>query len=287
MNRINSKVILSVICFSYLFLSLFQIISLSNKVAAYHAKNDHNDTLRAAYLDVKSKVKADISDKLQDQPRSSYDIIQATMKYVHENSLHLIDDEHKKYAFDIPVVLYKLFLASSGNTAEKPHLSCGPRSLAMMTILREFNIYSRLVQVYSDVSDTVEAHRLLEVLNPATQTWETWDPDYGVRYVDRENGTPVDIMTLVFSNRDNIIPIGLSAKGWVNTKTKHLKDNYFKAILFEVELEDGMGDADIIVINRSTFNMSKVFSSGYTFREWTKKVYGNPRLILLPGRATT
>lgn len=282
MRRTNRKnLLLITVFFSYLFFSLFQIISLSKKVSAHNTKNYLSDTLKDAYLDLMRRTKAEIIDKLQNQPYRPDEIIYTTMKYVHENSIHLIDDEHAKYAFKIPVVLNKLFLASSGNAAEKPHLSCGPRSLSMMTILREFNIYSRLVQVYSDDFEKVEGHRLLEVLNPATQVWETWDPDFGVRYVDREHETPVDIMTLVFSNRDNIIPIGLSEEGWVNTKTEHLKNKFFKAALFEKE--DGMRDA-IIIVNRNVFNMSKVFLSGYTFRAWTKKVYGNPRLILLPSR---
>jgi len=155
------------------------------------------------------------------------------MEYVHNNSLHQIDDEHKRYAFNIPYVLNKMYIASVGDIKEKLHLSCGPRAYAMRAILSRFNIYSRLVQIYSDKYEANEGHRLIEVYNPDSQSWEAWDPNYGVTYVNRETKKPVDILTLVFSDKNNIIPMGISDQGWKNTKTERLKNTNFKAVLFE------------------------------------------------------
>ena len=91
------------------------------------------------------------------------------MRYVHDHSLPAAAGQYEQYAFNVPVVLDKLVLASKGEASEKPVLSCGPRSYAMRSILGRFNIYARLIQIYSDNYDTVQAHRLLEVFNPDAQ----------------------------------------------------------------------------------------------------------------------
>jgi len=234
-------------------------------------------------MSITDKIKHEITNILPVNYRSPTAIIWATMEYVHNNSLHLIDHEYRKYAFNIPYVLNKMYLASVGDINEKPHLSCGPRAYTMRAILNRFNIYSRLVQIYSDEYETHKSHRLLEVYNPDSQSWETWDPDFGVIYVDRENKKPVDILTLAFSDKNKFIPIGISSEGWKNTKTEHLKNNYFEAVLFEKDsniANNGMINA-VIIVNTSSFDMNKVFSSGLTFEEWTKKHYSYPRIMLL------
>jgi hypothetical protein len=125
----------------------------------------------------------------------------------------------------------------------------------------------------------VQSHRVLEVFNPDSQNWETWDPDYGVTYIDRETNAPADIMSLVFSDKDKFVPVGLSAEGWEETKSTILKENYFKSVLFEQDR--GMPNS-LIIINQSTFDMTKTFEAGLTFREWARHYYSNPRIILLP-----
>lgn len=277
MNKSKNK-ILYALFFSYLFISLYQINALSRKASESEPATSNISSKNQVYMGMVDKIKDEILNRLQGSSQSPTAIIRATMEYVHNNSLHLIDDEHKRYAFNIPYVLNKMYLASFGDIKEKPHLSCGPRAYAMRVILSRFNIYSRLVQVYSDEYETHEGHRLLEVYNPDSQSWEVWDPDYGVTYVDRETKNPVDILTLVFSDKNNFIPIGISNEGWKITKTERLKNNYFKAVLFEKD--SGMTNA-LIIVNESLFDMDKVFSSGLTFEEWAKKYYAYPRIIIL------
>lgn len=277
MNKSKNK-ILYALFFSYLFISLYQINVLSRKASENDPVTSNVNSKNQVYMNMADKIKDEIANSLQGSSRSPTAIIKATMEYVHNNSLHLIDDEHKRYAFNIPYVLNKMYLASAGDIKEKPHLSCGPRSYAMRAVLSRFKIYSRLVQVYSDEYETHEGHRLLEVYNLDSQSWEVWDPDYGVTYVDRKTQKPVDILTLVFSDKNKFIPIGISNEGWKTTKTERLKNNYFKAVLFEKD--SGMTNS-VIIVNESLFDMDKVFSSGLTFEEWAKKYYAYPRIIIL------
>jgi hypothetical protein len=230
------------------------------------------------YINTVDKIRDEITNKLTISPPPPTEIIRKTMAYVHNNSVHQIDNEHRNYAFNIPFILNKMYLASNGDIKERPHLSCGPRSHAMRAILNSFNIYSRLVQLYSDSHDTPLGHRLLEVFNPDRQLWETWDPDYGVTYVNYESKRPVDILTLVCSDKKKIIPVGLTGIGWKHTETEKLKNQYFKAVLFEQDR--GMTNA-VIVVNRLRFDMGKIFSSGLRFEEWARKNYGFPRIIVV------
>lgn len=274
--RVGVLLLLAVV---YVGFSLFQISRLSSEVSEYKAKTIA-DIQSGAQRSPNSldTIKAEIIEKLPEH-HAAKDIILASMRYVHENSIHSIDDEYEKYAFNLPVVLDKLILSSKGNASETPHLSCGPRSYAMRAILGHFNIYSRLIQIYSDSFDTVQAHRMLEVFNPDSQNWELWDPDYGVTYVDRETKEPTDIMSLVFSDKDHFMPVGVSYEGWEDTKSTSLKEHYFKSVLFEQDR--GMTNS-VLIINQSIFDITKTFEAGLTFSEWAQHHYSNPRIILLP-----
>jgi hypothetical protein len=264
--------------FVYLIVSMFQIISLNFKTSVNKGFTVTYANDPQVYSRTIENTKAKIEKDILSNPLSPSEIIKVTMEYVHNNSLHLIDDEHRKYSGNIPHVLNKIYLASEGDVSEKPHLSCGPRAYAMKTILSQFNIYSRLVQIYSDEYETHEAHRLLEVYNPDNQSWETWDPDYGVTYIDRQTNNSVDILSLVFLDKENFIPVGVSGEGWKKTKTEVIRDNYFESVLFETD--GGMTNA-VIIVNTDLFNMEKVFSSGLTFNAWAKKHYSSPRIIQL------
>ncbi|MFX0201860.1 MAG: hypothetical protein ACFFCW_37595, partial [Candidatus Hodarchaeota archaeon] len=226
-----------------------------------------------------------IKDIIDDSSNSSTEIIKKTAEFVHDNSLHLTDQEYHQHvggtsATVLPVVIKKLLLAYQGDESKKPHIACGLRSYAMRAILERFDIYSRLVHIYSDEYEDPQGHRLLEVLNPDTRAWELWDPDFKVNYVYRDSKKPVDIMALVLGDRDKIIPKNGPIEGWEETKTKHLKDNFFEAVMFENIFHDMPGN--VIIINRKRFDIHRIFSNGMTFTEFATKVYQHPRLILLP-----
>lgn len=221
-----------------------------------------------------------VNKSLPDTQVSSTDIIKASLAYVHNNSLHLIDEEHAEYRDKQDVIMQKLYEASRGNIDEKPHLSCGPRAYAMRKILDQYGMYSRLVQVYSDGFDIVRGHRMLEVYNPDRQKWEVWDPDYGVTYVNRDSGESVDILEMVFGDKSAITPEGIPGKGWENTGTDELRREFLKALHFEQDFGSRTYE---FIINDALFDRQKKFADGQTFEEWALKVHGNARFIILPG----
>jgi hypothetical protein len=240
------------------------------------------ETEKQEYLRNLDKIKDII--KASSGGISVTDITKAAMEFVHDNSSHLIDDEHRRYAFNIPIVVKKLLMTYHGKKNEKPHLSCGPRSFVMREVLDRFGITSRLVQVFSDEYYHVKGHRLLEVFNRDRKEWEVWDPDYRVTYFDRYSKKPVDIMCIVFGDINRIVPKNGNVKGWEETDTEHLRKNYFKAFSLE-RFDQGLIEGTMnttIVVNRAKFKINKVFSGGLTFEQWAIKHYQHPRFIVFP-----
>ena len=212
--------------------------------------------------------------------RSFKDLVMATMEFVHNNSLHKVDSDWEQNAFNIPLVIQKLISASSGANLEKPHLSCGPRAYAMRMILDQLGITSRLIGLSSDNFETIEGHRLLEVYNQNTGQWETWDPDFGVTYIDKVTNNSVDIMRLIRGNLDEIVPTNRTTTGWKETNTQHLKDGYFEMALFE-NFTTGMKNS-VIIVNTKRFDTNKVFKDNLNVYQWSRQNYGHPRLIKIP-----
>lgn len=210
---------------------------------------------------------------------SPTDIIRNTMEFVHNNSVHPESGEPEDYAFDMGDLVEHLLLAREGR-GRKPRLSCGPRSYAMKEILLHGGIRSRLIQLFSDDFDTVKPHRMLEVLNPETDTWEVWDPDFRVTYVDQETGRRLDIVTIIFGRTVTLVPLDGDLKDWDRTHTRHLRDHYFEAVLFE-GINQGMSYR-VLMINGNKFDPDRRFSDGRTFRQWAAAQYPHPRLVVLP-----
>jgi hypothetical protein len=212
-------------------------------------------------------------------------IVTNAMRFVHDNSLHRLDEEYGRYVdvklvSSLPVIVKKLLLAYHGDESQKPHIACGLRSYAMRAILQRARIFSRLVHVYTDDYEEIKGHRLLEVLNPDTGAWELWDPDLRVKYINRDSRKPVSVLGLLFGERDNIVPKNGPIEGWEETNTKYLKDHFFEAVRFEGIFHDIPGS--VIIINRKRFDLHKVFSNGMRFGEYATKEYSNPRLISIP-----
>jgi len=120
---------------------------------------------------------------------TTIDKINYVRHWVNANSVHLIDDEHDSYAFDVPVVIY-LLNRSGKQQRGKPHLSCGPRSYAMKEILKGLGLESRIIDIFGfsdEVPPRVNPHTLLEVFDKDNGRWSLQDPDFNVAYLDRHD----------------------------------------------------------------------------------------------------
>lgn len=108
--------------------------------------------------------------------------------WVNTNSVHLIDEEHDTYAFNVPEVLTKLNAHAQGR-GKKPHLSCGPRAYVMKAILDAMNIPNRIIDLFglTDMGENclkVSPHTLIEVFEADTTKWVLHDPDFNIAYAN-------------------------------------------------------------------------------------------------------
>jgi hypothetical protein len=198
-------------------------------------------------------------------------------QFVFANSLHRTDDEHKSYAWDTPVVL-RMLENHYRTRQHPPHLSCGPRSLALKAVLDALAIESRVVQVFSDDYDDVKSHTFLEVHDDQAKRWVIHDPDYDITYVDTRTGQPVPLMRLILGDLQSVVPESGRGRGWELNGTSHLKTHYFEAARYRCS----QNDSDIIMVNADRFSMQKRFPGNgqITFAEFSAKNYLRPAFLV-------
>jgi hypothetical protein len=197
--------------------------------------------------------------------------------WVHENSTHKISAQHEEYAFNTPRVLsmlWKTHLTEKGHA----HLSCGPRAMAMKSILDHLKIQSRIVAIFTDDYPQVESHTFLEVLNKETGRWEIQDPDLNIYYIDRNTLDRIATLRLIFVDLDSIVPISTNKKGWKANNVEDLKRHYFEALMYVKHLN---GEKSVILINSDRFDAEKRFhkNENVTFYQFANKHYGKPTFI--------
>tara|TARA_R110001592_G_scaffold68716_2_gene210749 strand:+ start:1184 stop:1984 length:801 start_codon:yes stop_codon:yes gene_type:complete len=143
---------------------------------------------RACLKSIKQQLDSNTFETQQDR-------INFIRNWVNTNSVHLIDEEHDNYAFNVPEVLSRLnnhALDSGIKDGEKPHLSCGPRAYVMKAILDFMGIQSRIIDLFGltalgEERLKVSPHTLIEVFEADTNTWVLHDPDFNVAYANRQS----------------------------------------------------------------------------------------------------
>jgi hypothetical protein len=210
-----------------------------------------------------------------DRPSATH-LISRAMLFVHDNSIHRMDAVHDRYAYHMPIILSRLLLSSMGEREQIPHLSCGPRALAMKHILQKGGITSRIVQVFSDNLDTIAVHMMLNVLNPDTDRWEVWDPSSRATYVDRETGDRLGIMSIVTGDKHRIDVKKRKQYRW-DSKQVLYKAHFFNAVAFLSE--SGSLKNCLIFVNSDAFDLSKIYATNETFAQWTSRKYSHPQII--------
>lgn len=136
-------------------------------------------------------------------------------------------------------------------------MKCGQRTLALKAIATAFGLTSRIVHIYSDEHNRLASHTFLEVLNGLTRSWEIQDPDFNVYYQDRRNGRRLAAIDLVFGDKANIQPCsGEGNCGFERTKTDHLRDQFFEAVMYDARRQ---GKRPLLIINIDRFDIYKRF----------------------------
>lgn len=85
------------------------------------------------------------------------------------------------------------------------------------------------------------------MLNGLTRSWAVPDPDFNVYYQDRRNGRRLAAIDLVFGDKANIQPCsGEGICGFERTKTDHLRDRFFEAVMYDARRQ---GKRPLLIIN--------------------------------------
>lgn len=219
----------------------------------------------------------------EDFPSMS-ETIEAVRMFVHENSEHKGGEWHGKFAGRQDIVIKTMLNHALGKSPQKPHLTCGPRSESMLNILLAYDIYSKVVQIYSsDFDDRVRTHNLIEAYEQDRNRWVLTDPDFNVSYVRSDDGSPLTAHDLVFGDLEKAVPVSGDLSGWDQTRTRHLKDHYFQALLY---VDDTLKRTNpVILVNIDRFDLGKRYGDGRSFPEWAAGFYGNVKI--LPFRTVT
>lgn len=222
-NRFKTICIVFVFLLAALFFQTYRIIELQTNI-------EEENTLQMKKINEYYNQLDSICNAIKIKSSSPTELIFNTMKFVNNNTTHLIDEERDRY-LNIPryqflmEVINRIYSISKDGVSDKPHLSCGLRAELMQNILQRYQISARINQIFSTDGDKpVFAHRLLEVFNPEVKRWELWDPDNNVFFIEIKSGLRANSLQLLLSANNQIIPSNGTITGWNETGTGHLKN---------------------------------------------------------------
>lgn len=191
-------------------------------------------------------------------------------EFVYDHSIHKIDEEHTRYAWDTAQVLQRLHDHDLTNQ-DPPHLSCGPRALALQAVLDALEIENRVVHTFSGDYDGIRSHTFVEVFDDRSGRWVVHDPDYDLTYVEAESGQQVSLLQMVLSGVETVLPLSRRGRGWELNKVDCLRDHYFQVAKYDIRADD----STVLVVNVDRFPAGKRFpaNDGVTFEEFSKSRY--------------
>lgn len=223
-----------------------------------------------------------------------YEKVDKARGFIYANSNHLLDENHRKYAWKPRRVMELIVEASKNKSSRKPSLTCGPRAMALQSLLSELGIKNRIIDITSDNFSNMRSHTFLEVFNPSRNTWEIVDPDFDIHYINKNTEERVSTSNIIFGDKSEIIPVQGMGKDIkvgrdlmkFNTKTEEksfdlLMPNYFEAMGIRYSLKGDSFESEIdyhvrrkrslILCNSEVFDLDKKYSKeGLSYREITK-----------------
>ena len=133
---------------------------------------------------------------------SASQLIDAVHLFIHRNSK---TNEQLSYSPDYSDAVDLMYAHSLGETADMPRLLCDGRSTAMLTILKELGIESRLVFLYQSGKGWISQHTVLEVFNPDSQFWQIHDVADDFYVVHEPTGIRVNAESILFDSHDDLV----------------------------------------------------------------------------------
>lgn len=237
--------------------------------------------IKPRIIDEKQKPNIFIEQKIvalidKERSRNKTEFIDKTREFVYQNSVKEIDSKHDEYAWNISFVLEKLY-SSAKSGKNLPHLSCGPRVLAMKSILDKAGIESRIVFLFSDDFDSLKDHTVLEVFNPDSLAWEIQDLDSNSYFINRKTKERASVSQLILDSMQNfeLISTEEKEKGWQDIIVR----SYLKAAMYNFSWT--RNSKSVVIYNPTRFLMNKSFpdDNNLTFLQIVKDKYKNPAVI--------
>lgn len=151
--------------------------------------------IKADYLE--SARRAEIYDlSAVDKAKGFHAKMDTLMAFVHNNSVHNIDDEFWDDFRNKPRTLDKLLAHARGESTEKPHMECSTRSKLLLPLARKAGFEGHMVDMFKYHPEYL-SHKVVEVKNPETGLWELYDPTYQIFWKNEKTGGRASIHDLV------------------------------------------------------------------------------------------
>ncbi len=154
---------------------------------------------------VPAQAYADMSDTARhfhDLGLSASQLIDAVHLFIHRNSK---TNEQRSYLPDYSDAVDIMYAHFQGESAEMPRLLCDGRSTAMLTVLKELGIESRLIFLYKSGRGWISQHTVLEVFNPDIQYWQIHDVADDFYVLHEPTGIRVNAKSILFDSHDELV----------------------------------------------------------------------------------
>ena len=192
--------------------------------------------------------------------------IDAVHLFIHQ---HSVTDEQFSYAPDYSDAVELMYDFSQGESSELPHLQCDGRSTAMITILRELGIESRLVFLYRSDPGWLSQHTVLEIFNPERQRWQVHDVGSDFYYVDSKSGDRVNAASILFGSHLDLLGCPISG-GDCSAEVMAKSLPYFGALrygyTFDVWVNPDRFDLSARFVGQDDQNLAEFIGDGYPQR---------------------
>ena len=194
------------------------------------------------------------------------ELIDAVHLFINQNSL---SKTQLRYDSDFGDAVQLMYDHSQGLSNEMPQLQCDGRSTAMLTILKELGIESRLIFLYKSDPGWISEHTVLEVFNPDTQYWQVHDLSNDIYYAAVESGIRVDAESMLFGAHDDIHGCPIDG-GSCSADMSATGLSYFSALrygfTYEVWVNPDRFDLSARFLGQENQNLAEYIGDGHSRR---------------------
>ncbi len=144
-------------------------------------------------------------------PGDPSDTFDAVRTFVYDASDHKQGEEFYSYWNDRTVMAAGILAFTKGERPTRIHMDCSRRTGILGNLLVKMGYTTRRIDLYDYERDLASQHTILEVLNPVTNSWETQDADYHLRWRDKRSGKRTSVTLTAL---DNLEPCRHAECGW-------------------------------------------------------------------------